>query len=535
MNAIWLIRSRQLASRLRFWIAIVGYNPRDRSLGHSIYLFYVAIFFSLWGFAVLTLLANFGAGILSILKGAQPETTASMVITVILLGDFILRGYISAKRSPFVFTEDDAGLICQTPVDRRQVAIIWMVSDWLVLALPYAALVVVLCFANIQLIEPGNIQWSHLPGYLLSGLRVTSIVLPIHLAFTSLDNTLGVLRLQGDRDIPSLSLIPIGFAAIFIGLALVYPSGLKLSLLPLQFVIMSGIGEANWLIGFIVGVTFALFGLLMLYMSSPRLNLSRAAHESRFRSILQQVSRPGNLHLNHRMKPREQLGSGHRASRLPGWAGAWSLLWKDWVISLRVVNPRHIGAWLGIFCASLGLMLPLGEGVHLWAFVIWSLFVGQRGTGQLRNDLELWAITRQLPFHARDALLLEIVRPVTGVIFTSWLASGISAWFGYIPDLKVIVMIPTVSLCITLAVGYVILRQAKSTDLLVGQAVDIDAGGVLLGLLIGAVPIGLIAWITSQSNVAWVAWIATVLGFALSSGIAYGMWMISAAQYRKIK
>ena len=53
MNAVWLVRWRQLASRMRFWTAIVGYDPRDHSLSHSIYLIYVIIFFSLWGFAML--------------------------------------------------------------------------------------------------------------------------------------------------------------------------------------------------------------------------------------------------------------------------------------------------------------------------------------------------------------------------------------------------------------------------------------------------------------------------------------------------
>ena len=57
MNAVWMVRSRQLASQIRFWVAIVGYDPRDRSIGQNIYLVYLAVFFSLWGFAILSLLA----------------------------------------------------------------------------------------------------------------------------------------------------------------------------------------------------------------------------------------------------------------------------------------------------------------------------------------------------------------------------------------------------------------------------------------------------------------------------------------------
>ena len=38
MRAAWLVRSRQMVSDFAFWLAIIGYNRRDRSLSHRIYL-----------------------------------------------------------------------------------------------------------------------------------------------------------------------------------------------------------------------------------------------------------------------------------------------------------------------------------------------------------------------------------------------------------------------------------------------------------------------------------------------------------------
>ena len=69
MNAVWLVRERQVGSRMSFWTAIVGYDPRDHSRSHQIYLVYVIIFFSLWGFAMLALIADWGAAVLMLFQG----------------------------------------------------------------------------------------------------------------------------------------------------------------------------------------------------------------------------------------------------------------------------------------------------------------------------------------------------------------------------------------------------------------------------------------------------------------------------------
>jgi hypothetical protein len=535
MNAVWMVRSRQMASQIRFWTALVGYDPRDRSIGQNIYLVYLAVFFSLWGFAVLALLADLGAGVLVLFRGISPATTATMIIAIVLLVDAFLKGYRSTKRSPFLFSDEDAGLICQTPVDRRQVAFAWMVTDWLTVVWQFVALAVVLSFANIQLTEPGGVQWAHIPQYWLEGMRVASIVLPIHLGFTSIDYALGALRLRGDQENSLIRFIPAGLALILLSLIAVYPSGFQAYLWPVWFPVSAALGEASWLAGWFVAALWALSGLCLLYGCSSRLNLSRAAQESHTRWIYQQVSWLGDAHLARQMRRREKLGSGHLPSRLPGWPGAWSLVWKDWVTNQRAPSFRHLYIWLGIFFASLGLMLPLGSGVHLNAFVIWSVLVSQRGIERLRGDLGLWMITRQLPIRTAELIVLEVAQPLLSTVFISWLAGGVSAWLGYTPDPTVFLFIPVASLCIVLSAVFDVLRRCRSADLLAGNAADLGAGGLLMGMIFAGVPMLLFSWAASHFDMGWIPWLIGLAGLGFGSAIAYGVWRLTLYQYQRIK
>ena len=127
---------------------------------------------------------------------------AVIILAAILLLDATIRGYKSCRHSPYVFSEEDAGLICQTPVDRRLVALAWLFGDWMPACLPFVALAVVLCFASLQLTEQGPFLWSYLPRYWLAAFRVTSIILPFHLALMAGGYTLGSLRLRGKKIFP---------------------------------------------------------------------------------------------------------------------------------------------------------------------------------------------------------------------------------------------------------------------------------------------------------------------------------------------
>ena len=60
MRAAWMVRVRQMESQFAFWLALIGYDKRDKSVTHRIYLVYAMVFMAIWVFAVFTLLAGSG-------------------------------------------------------------------------------------------------------------------------------------------------------------------------------------------------------------------------------------------------------------------------------------------------------------------------------------------------------------------------------------------------------------------------------------------------------------------------------------------
>lgn len=280
MQAIWLVRSRQLTRRMKFWIAIVGYDPTDRSISHQIYLIYVIIFFSIWGFAVLALLADQMAGILSLLVVGSPVQGAITLLAVIILADFILHFYRYARRSPFVFSDDDAVLICLTPVDRRQVALTWLFGDWIPAGLPYWTAAVTFSFCILQLTQGVGIIWSQFPFYILSGLRAVSIMLPLHLGLMAITYVVGALRLRRNQELPFLRLIPISVGAGLLLLVKYNPLLLSIIIWPVVFPLEAAFGMTFWMQGLALSVLIDLLSFLALYLVTPELNLSRASQES---------------------------------------------------------------------------------------------------------------------------------------------------------------------------------------------------------------------------------------------------------------
>jgi hypothetical protein len=376
--------------------------------------------------------------------------------------------------------------------------------------------------------------WAHLPGYLLAGLQVVSIILPLHMAFMATTYALGALRLRGDMDIPWLRWIPVWAGLGLIILALISHQSLQIILWPMLFPLKAGFDGSNWLVGFILALILAMIGLLALYWASLRLNLSRAAQESRFRWSVQQVSWLGDSQLRREMITRQRLGVGHQASRIQGRAGASALIWKDWVATLRAINFGTIMAWLGIFGVCLGMVLAPDWGARVWAFAIWSLLVSRRCTERLRADLKVWTITRQLPFSGRETLAAQVATPVIGTTLVSWLAMGIGSWLGFSPAISFVVLAPVAIVCIALTAAFDILRQCHSSDLLAGQVADLGAVGLVLGIILAGSPLVMVSWLANQFNTAGVVWLSALSGLALGVGISYVIWRLTAVTYRNI-
>ena len=529
MNAVWLVRLRQVASRMRFWTAIVGYDPRDHSLSQHIYLIYVIIFFCLWGFAMLALIADLGTGVLTLFKGFSPIQAAILLTIGILLVDVLLRCFRYAKRSPFIFSEEDAVLICQTPVDRRQVAIAWLFGDWIPAGMPYWAGAVILSFACQQLAAPEGIIWTHLPIYLLTGLYAASIMLPLHLAFMTSTYVFGALRLRGDKDLPNLRLIPIVVGVSLLLLARFLQVGFRNLSWPVVYPLEAGFGVAGWLAGFALVVFLATMSLLALYLVSQELNLSRAFQESDLHWKYEQVGLPGR-----QIKIHQWLGLEDLIRYIPASSGVWVLIWKECVQILRRLSAKSVISWLVIFGLSLVMMIATDWGTRIWVFIVWGLLIGQVCSKRFNSDMNLWVFFRQLPFSGKKLLLAEIASSVVWASFMCWFAYGISSLLGFHPSITITVLAPGIILCITLAGVFDILRQSKPDALIAGNAPEMGAVGLLLGLILTGLPFGLVMWITSRMNFGVIALVVSLLGLILCLGIAYGLWQLAAYQYKKI-
>lgn len=529
MNVVWFVRIRQLASQMRFLTAIVGYDPRDHSISQSIYLVYIIAFFSVWGFAMLTFIADLGAGVLSLFENFTPIHSAILILTVVLITDVLLRSYIYAKRSPFNFTNEDFALICQTPVDRRQVALAWLFGDWLPAGLPYLAGAVVLSFACQQLAAPEGMIWAHLPIYIFTGLRVVVIIFPLHLAFITLTYTYGALRLRKEKDLTYLRWFPIGIGFCLFLFAIYLPQSLWVFLSPILYPLEAGFGLENWMLGFILAVSLAVLSLLSLYLISSRLNLSRASQESSSHRQLKQM-------VLRREERRYGLWDGFETfiAHIPSGRGVRILFWKDMVQALRGFRFKSIFSWLALFGTSLGMMVATDFGTHLWLFVVWGLLIGQVCSKRFNSDLNVWVIFRQLPFSTRKIVLAEIARPVIGTTLLSWLGFSVCSLLGLKPSITIATLALGITLCFTLASLVDILRQSKADDLATGKGAEMGILGLILGLVLAGIPLilamGISTWATGGIGV----WIPSLLSLFLSLGIAYGLWQLVVYQYRKI-
>ena len=139
LRAVWVARWQEVAPRLQFWLLLGGYVVRDRSRADIFYVPYLIAFWSVWAFAMFTALSGAVAGLLKALDAATPALAAVQLYFWALLLWAIISLYQATRRSPFVFSAADAALLCQTPVDRRAVALLWFMSDWPRQFLPFAA------------------------------------------------------------------------------------------------------------------------------------------------------------------------------------------------------------------------------------------------------------------------------------------------------------------------------------------------------------------------------------------------------------
>jgi hypothetical protein len=591
MRAVWMVRSRQLYTSFRFWLALFGYNPRDHSFSQKLYLVYAAIFYLLWTFAVLSLFAGGAAQLLAGLQGllgpqaatpgpasgANIAPAASLVGWLGLVIWWLIATFAAARRSPLNFSEEDAYLICQTPADRKAVALAWLVGQWPASLLPIGTLAIILGFSLVEGAKRGFLTTADIPFYLLSGLRSVSIIIPLQIGLLAMAWTPGVIRLRGGREHAWVRWVSPAVGLILLASWLASNNGggsllrrlsqavITILAEPLMYPIKAALGLVSWSNGALVALALAAAGLLIMLLAASRLNLSRAAQESRGQITLVQTLLAGDARQVEVFKMQQKLGTQRRPSN---WltAQAWTrrsqkrtwlaLTLKDLAQSARTNPLARFWSWLSVFLIGAGLVLSTGLRSQDWALgaillVYWSLQIGNQATKRLRDDLALWSVLRPLPLRHKDLIGAEILRSWIEASLVSWLGLALGLGiFGLIQATSAVMgaalpaaqallqpggalilflLAPILAALAILGATLDVMRQSKSSNLLSGYAPQPGVLSVVMGG--GAVLISASLALSLADLSVWLALLAPLAG-ALMARL---FWSLAAERYAGIK
>lgn len=540
MKAVHWVRARQEERELAYWLSLVAYEHRDRSFNNRVYLLYLILFFGAWIFAVLLFFASGGVLFLQWMDLTDP-VRAAVFLEVLLLSLWGVYGFWQAlRRSPIVFSEQDETLLCQTPINRRHVAIRWLLMPWLKSALPFWLAAVTLGFSVAEAALPGAMSASRIPEYVMYGLHAWLVILPIHGALFFLQWAVGVIRLQKDHRRRGLAWLVMPVVMVFFVLlaycafnpvSILFPphSGLPAALL---FPFQTAFSGDSVTAATLAGSLFALAALAMLYRVSGSLSLSRAAQETRLTEMLNSAQRYGFAAISADIQTRQRLGVMRKPTRLPAISGAGALVWKDIVQFERSFQLSSLFIWGQIFVLMLGLSFLSQPGSYALLIAVWVILTGQTSAARLRSDLANYVLTRQLPVSHRHFLLYETALTCLLAILISLAGLAAGSIIFSTPLTPIVVLIPGMIATTAGLAVFDVIRQSRDHLLMNGSVPQVSAGGMILGVIAAGVPIliqvllpgpvGLILSILLSLGLAWLAFNLAVTTFRVLAAARQG-------------
>jgi hypothetical protein len=539
MHAVWMVRSPQIKSRIGYWLSALGYQYQDRSINNRVYLLYFIAFWSVWFFAVFTLLAGAIASILESSQIQNPNHVLVQIGAIVFIIWVLVELFRASRVSPFIFSESDVYLVCQTPVNRRHVALAWFFGDWLEYAFIFWAGGIILGFTIVELQIEGNVDILELLFYLYSGLRVFLIILLLQVAWKALIWSFGTLRLRGTREFSWLPIIPLGLAA-WLSLRFFLNLGSSVSdswhallsvplLLPIYYPFQAAAGQTEWFYGVIVSLSLAALSLGLLWMVTARLNLGRAAAETYRQESIQMAARYGRSSLTEKLQQRNRLGLGRRPNRLPDMPGVWSLLWKGILQAWRSLNLRELFGWLTIFGFSLAILVIPEWSLRALVIVVWVTLLGDRTTKRFRDDLSQWWLFGLLPFKGSRLILVDLILPWVIYVITGWLALVVFRQLIGPNTFMFAGLFPFVVAGIILSAANDILRQSRVSLLLVGEVPNQRGFASIIGIILVALPLGILWWLGDFP------YLGGILAFSFLLILDYLIWRDLVAVYRRLK
>lgn len=523
MHPIWTLFSRRTLSRLAYWLSALGYNLKDSSVVNRVYLLYFFGFWGAWGVAMLALVGGgLARGLVAVQPSVSPEALLVAVPGYLLMVWSVITLWRVTGRSPFVFSEEDAYLVCQTPVSRRRVALAWFVQGLMGFALLVGAATVILAFAIVAWRFPTQ------PGLsLLSlSLRVSFIglvlVVPMQVGLQAVLWSVGAYRLTW-RHSPSW-LRPVAAAGVLVlVLALLVPAAAPLARAPFTMPFEAAFAPSAAQGLPVLAITLSWLGLVgglaLLLAASGRMSLGKAAVETTHVAVIGMARSYGQFELVDTILMRRRLGTTHDASRLLRGNGRLIILRKAMLQSLRTLRLRDAANVIWVLGLSMAMFRTSSLALQLVFAGVWTVVMGGFMTSRLRNDLAHWWLWRELPLRAANLFSEELAFPWGTAVLLGWIALLVSDMPGP-AVLAGAVMVPLLAASVAMAASADILRRARSRVLMSPSLADENVprsgvGGVILALASVLIPYATLVWAASVPGGAVLGLVAVPIALAV--------------------
>ena len=376
-QAINFLRGRQEYSDLRYWLSLVNYAPEERTLSNRLYLVYLIVFFTIWVFVVLLYAATVLVNVIQLIGAIPPVTLIAAILLVVFILIMLINLRAGTIRSPLVFTDEQRYLLCQQPLPPQLLVFRWILTPWLQSFLLIALLCLMSGFTFGETIFPPDQISQYFFVYIWYGLRVVLLVSPFHLAAFVFSWAAGIHALNHrgkfSAYIPALLYAIVLFltAAAFItpaffGASLPFLGSLEtfVSQILLAFF---GAGSFSFGITFLIGITFVITAILLLWLAAKTFSPSRAASETETAALLASYRKFGQTDAIKTVQIKDRLGLTGKSRAYPQWQDEKAFAWKALLLSKR--NFGFGGMWRCLVTAL--LMLSVSLATHCSPGWVW--------------------------------------------------------------------------------------------------------------------------------------------------------------------
>lgn len=500
MRAIHWIRSRQESREISYWLSFVFFDTKDRSLNNRIYLVYLVAFFSIWWFMVLIWFAKAGAFLLTTLYPADPVAFAVSLALIVFLVWFAVSFYRAIRRSPVAFSEEDALLTCQMPLNPRMIVIRWLVLPWVKSLLPFVLLVVVLGFSIAEIaLVPGAPMSQQLLEYIRPGLRAILMVIPLHLTVYALNWSVGIGFMSHRRRLeaawlPALFCLLVvlmllsGILACFVA----EPATIiQVFSMVTAFPLRVGLGSGEITTPLLVGGAVGAFSLVVLSLAAKDLSPSLAAQETKLQSTVRDMERYGFSGQAKEIRDQTRLGRERRTAWLPAWAGAGGMVWKDILQFFRTINLGVAFNLLFFISSFMGLAYLPSLSSRIFMILTWVLQSSQFVTHRLHGDLTHWATVTQLPIKPKKWIIYDLLLACSLVLLMGMIGLTAGSLLTGKIAIREMLVLPGMVVSVAGVSASDIFKNSRIGLLLNGQAPGVSEIGVIIGVICASIPVAI--------------------------------------------